>query len=82
MDSTLTRAIGFSVAVNRAALDWRNRGTKAESRIQRLIRARPDCRAEWLQAEYCDRYPGAHPPSLDEIRMEQDIAYAMWDPVK
>jgi hypothetical protein len=69
-------------AIAEAAVDWRHRGVKAESRIQRLIRAHPDWRADWLLEEFKKRYPEANAPSPDEIGAEQAVAYALWEPAK
>jgi DNA-directed RNA polymerase specialized sigma subunit len=69
-------------AIAEVAVDWRHRGVKAETRIQRLIRAHPDWRAEWFREEFLRRYPDASIPSVEEIEQEQAIAYAVWEPVK
>jgi hypothetical protein len=64
------------------ARDWRNRGIKAESRLQRLIRSHPHWDVFQLRVEYMKRYPGAAVPSLNKIVAEQDVAFTLWQPDK
>jgi hypothetical protein len=67
-------------ALSDIARDWRNCGIQAESRLQRIIRGHPFSSAEWVQAEYCRKYPNSKAPSLDKIAAEMDAAFTLWQP--